>query len=306
MPFPLIPVLGAAVSIFDSIYNTNSQSNTNQASMDFQRSMYNQQRSDAIADRDYANRYNSPGESMARLKAAGLNPNLIYGQAAGSNISAPVRSASAEKPNIQAPQINSQGVINALMAFYDVQNTQAKTDNLRAQIEAMKTRMSLDNANIPLVNARTNQITQQTKFAAELQDGNLEALQTANRLRTKQAYESDSRRAKLDADTAYTLHQDTRSALKLNSDLKTAVIQRLHTLKEIEKTSAGILLINQEIRNLRTARIGMTWDNTLKELEAQWNGLRNNKYHPDEYDRAQIEAGSKILQAATIGVLSRK
>lgn len=55
--------------------------------------MYNRQRADALSDRDWMANYLSPMNQMARLKAAGLNPNLIYGQI--NNAAPDTRAASA-------------------------------------------------------------------------------------------------------------------------------------------------------------------------------------------------------------------
>lgn len=62
--------------------------------------MYNRQRSDALSDRDYENAYNSPQSIMSRYVAAGLNPNLIYGNS--YTPAAGTRGASASgSPNVR-------------------------------------------------------------------------------------------------------------------------------------------------------------------------------------------------------------
>lgn len=50
------------------------------------------------------NFYNSPAEQMKRLKSAGLNPNLMYGNGAGSMLSAP--SPSMQASHTEAPQVD--------------------------------------------------------------------------------------------------------------------------------------------------------------------------------------------------------
>jgi len=60
------------------------------------------------------NEYNAPSQQMARLKAAGLNPNMVYGtgtQAAGTAGSAPRKEATTS--NIQAPK--GDAISNYLM-----------------------------------------------------------------------------------------------------------------------------------------------------------------------------------------------
>lgn len=50
------------------------------------------------------NAYNSPGQQMLRFKAAGLNPNLIYGQGSAGNANS---SPQMSTPNVSAPQMTA-------------------------------------------------------------------------------------------------------------------------------------------------------------------------------------------------------
>lgn len=56
-----------------------------------------------------ANEYNSPAQQMARLKAAGLNPNLVYGKGAQQNMA-------SELPKYQAPTADFQNVASGVKA----------------------------------------------------------------------------------------------------------------------------------------------------------------------------------------------
>lgn len=76
------------------------------------------------------NAYNSPESQMARFKAAGLNPNLIYGQGNSGNASS--------MPSYQAPraEYNYKSPVNlpALISMYqDVQMKSAQIDLVREQ-----------------------------------------------------------------------------------------------------------------------------------------------------------------------------
>lgn len=71
--------------------------------------------------------YNKPINQMARLKEAGLNPHLVYGNG-----------ANAQMQSQQAPQVDSSAVPQALAQFVNIQKTQVETDKLKAQIELIK------------------------------------------------------------------------------------------------------------------------------------------------------------------------
>ncbi len=88
------------------------------------------------------NEYNKPINQMARLKEAGLNPNLVYGSgsvAGNTTSSAPEYKA----PNIQAYQGNGDfgvgNAVNSVMSFMRFQNEQRQTDaNVKASEAAAK------------------------------------------------------------------------------------------------------------------------------------------------------------------------
>ena len=82
------------------------------------------------------NEYNHPVEQMARLRKAGLNPNLVYGHGAVGN-------TSGAAPTYKAPQLKAytgygddfrQSAVNA----YQVQNMVAQNDNLQEQNNSLK------------------------------------------------------------------------------------------------------------------------------------------------------------------------
>jgi len=82
------------------------------------------------------NEYNSPAAQMERLKAAGLNPNLVYGSgsvAGNASGSLPLYNAPTVKYDYKPPV--DWG--NVLSSFQDVQLKQAQIDNVKAQTEGV-------------------------------------------------------------------------------------------------------------------------------------------------------------------------
>lgn len=81
-----------------------------------------------------ANAYNSPIQQMQRLREAGLNPNLIYGNGATHTAQ---QAPSAKVPEIQN-ELASMGQLNAvpiLSMYQDMQVKKAQMDNLKKQME---------------------------------------------------------------------------------------------------------------------------------------------------------------------------
>lgn len=85
------------------------------------------------------NAYNSPEAQMARYKAAGLNPNSIYGSGAGSSGNA------TQLPKYNAPslQYNYRPLVDVpqmLGVYQDFRMRQAQIDNVKAQTENVRSR----------------------------------------------------------------------------------------------------------------------------------------------------------------------
>lgn len=126
MPVPLGAAIIAASGLASSGVNAIAQGKTNRATRKWNEKMYGRQRADALADWERENAYNHPTEQMNRLRAAGLNPNLVYGNGATTEAGA-VRGTEAKSWNPNAPQFDLASVAhNALTGG-------AQVDNLREQ-----------------------------------------------------------------------------------------------------------------------------------------------------------------------------
>lgn len=99
----------------------------------YQRKQAAQQNQYAIDMWNRNNEYNSPINQMNRFNAAGLNPNLIYGQGnAGNSGSPPVM----EAPQRKAPSLDLLGKTAQVIA---VQNAKTQGQYLKGQIELQQT-----------------------------------------------------------------------------------------------------------------------------------------------------------------------
>lgn len=103
-----------------------------------------------------ANAYNSPMAQMNRFKQAGLNPNLIYGQAAG-NASAPSINAGSAPSPAQAPAISmlesaQVGLVNAQKKNIeaDTANKEADTVNKNANTNLLTTQEIINKADLDI------------------------------------------------------------------------------------------------------------------------------------------------------------
>lgn len=133
MPIPALALgaigagVGALGNLASGLIQNNQINKTNAQNRQFALDMYNMQRRDTLADWARTNEYNDPAQQMARFKAAGLSPHLIYGQ---MNNAPAIKTPDAPKfeamPHQRLPI--GESVQQGLSAYFDSQMKQADLD----------------------------------------------------------------------------------------------------------------------------------------------------------------------------------
>ena len=115
--FPLAPAIGAGANLLSNLFNIGARKKQHKRNIEIWQMQ---------------NAYNHPSAQMARLREAGLNPNMLYGQgvkgATGQSSSAPEVAPRTPPPNLSE-------------AFTQYQNTETsglQNDNLRATNTLLK------------------------------------------------------------------------------------------------------------------------------------------------------------------------
>lgn len=88
-----------------------------------------------------ANLYNSPAEQMKRLKEAGLNPNLVYGNGSvtgNTTGSLPHYNAPSASFDFRPPIPTGESLATIIPMFADLKVRQAQADNIKAQTESTR------------------------------------------------------------------------------------------------------------------------------------------------------------------------
>lgn len=161
----LLAGIAGALPVVGGVFNAISQGVQNRKAREFSEKMYGVQRKDALADFNMTNFYNSPAEQMARLKAAGLNPNLVYGTGTVANNASGVRSSSAPGWSPTAPKVDMGGAVQqGLQAYTSTNMMQLQIENLRKNnelLDAEKIKKFLESIQI-------NQSTKSSEFKLDL------------------------------------------------------------------------------------------------------------------------------------------
>lgn len=277
--------VGAGLNIFDTIFNAASQGQANRRNENFAREMYDRQRTDAITDRDFQNSYNSPAAQMERLKAAGLNPNLVYGNGAAQSQSAVTRSSSPQDFKATPARSDSSGAVTALAAglnqMYSLAKTQAETNNLQANHNVIVEDAALRRAQTDAAAAGAEKSRYESSEIDSRRRLNEFQLRQDTRLADIKVTQANLENAKLKADTQFTLDQNQRAAILQSYSVKEAVSRLLSMDLERAKTQAERERIQQEIKNLDT-------DQKLKQQDLF---LKNQGIQPHDNLFMRIAAG---------------
>lgn len=99
---PIAAAITGAAALLGQGINSLSSSQAAETSFERQKDLMALQNQYAVANWNRENNYNSPQEQMKRLKAAGLNPNLVYGNGAAGLQANPISAPSAPAAPMQA------------------------------------------------------------------------------------------------------------------------------------------------------------------------------------------------------------
>jgi len=127
-------ILGAVGGLASSIFNIAEQRRTNRQSMDFSREMWEKQGKRELDFWNLQNAYNDPKAQMARLEAAGLNPNLVYGNGATTQ-AASLSPKSAGSVSINPARLDLGSVMQQTLALSQMK---AQIDKTKAESDAVK------------------------------------------------------------------------------------------------------------------------------------------------------------------------
>lgn len=200
---------GVGLDLASGLINTGVQFATSKKLMDYQNQLN-------IQNWKMANEYNSPSAQMARYKAAGLNPNLVYGslgQTAAGNISSP-----------SASGINPRTNFGSSIANFQIAAQQRKL----LQAQEKNTLLNNDQiaANIRKTDAETRNIEQNTRITADFYPLKKEAQQFANQMS----------KFGIDKVTAESKYFEVNAQLDYQLKLNQTVLQQdKHVLNLVEK-----------------------------------------------------------------------
>lgn len=161
---------------------------------------YQRVRNDNLAYWHMQNEYNSPAAQMQRLKDAGLNPHLVYGNGATATSNQGVNQGKLEHVAVEPPQFDPGSVMGS---YFDASMKQAQTDNLRVQKTVMEQEAILKAVQSLNTLANTTKTKEETTNIQMLRESTIEAAK-------KNVEKIAADIASTEANTQYTLSENMR------------------------------------------------------------------------------------------------
>lgn len=139
-PQDVLPVVGGLV---DTVIGGAFNSLSGRRNRKFAREMYWTERNNALADWNMQNEYNSPSAQMERLKEAGLNPFLVYGNGGSAIQAATVRGGqggTVQETPMQGTRLGEsmREIYNIKLADAQLKNQSLVAENLRQDLANKK------------------------------------------------------------------------------------------------------------------------------------------------------------------------
>lgn len=263
------------------------------------------------------NEYNTPQAQMARYEAAGLNPNMIYGQVSSGNASSP---ASAQGAVMKATKFGDFGAANAVMSYL-----QNKLQNSTIQLQdsqKLKNDAETNKTNVESLNAQKDGLLKDIAYSQKLLDytysvsrNPLELRSIEQSIEQKRASlrEIDARINNLNASTAKQQAETQLMPEQLEVQKMNAVTARINAMTNKERMQHLNNLTDQELdlmqRKANDLVLGLKLDNIQKTRELAKLALENtyeqfrqvlvSKYGVDIKSSNNISALWNVLRAGS-------
>lgn len=163
-----------------SAMNNKAVQDTNKANMEIAKyqAQWQQQENEKAYQRslnmwNLQNEYNSPTQQMARIRAAGLNPNLVYGNGVTGNSSGSTpqyEPAKFNAPTMQAYRGWNLGISDAISQFLAYRTVKAQVDNMEAQNSLIRQQTATEATKQANIAASTSRSEFDLNMAKELKD----------------------------------------------------------------------------------------------------------------------------------------
>lgn len=204
--------IAGGASLLGSALGFGSQKKTNKANMElakYQNEWQTQENEKAYQRNlqmwNLQNEYNSPTQQMARLRSAGLNPNLVYGSGVTGNSAGSTpqyQPADIKRAELSPYRGWNQGLTDAVSNFLAFRSNRAQVENMEAQNSLIRQQTATE-------------ATRQANIAASTARSEFD-LSQANRLKDVSVSMAEAQMVKAQHDASTAWSQSQQSWIKTN------------------------------------------------------------------------------------------
>ena len=238
-------IIAGGASLLGSALGFGSQKKTNNANMELAKyqNAWQAQENEKAYQRNLQmwnlqNEYNSPTQQMARLRSAGLNPNLVYGSGVTGNSAGSTpqyQPADIKRAELSPYRGWNQGLSDAVSNFLAYRSNRAQVENMEAQNSLIRQQTATE-------------ATRQANIAASTARSEFD-LSQANRLKDVSVSMAEAQMVKSQHDASTSWANSKQAWIKYNVD------------KALQQTRIDIG--NQEYKQLVQATRRLYQDNDI-------------------------------------------
>lgn len=206
--------IAAGASILGGVIGSRSQKKTNDKNMELAKyqNAWQAQENEKAYQRNLQmwnlqNEYNSPAQQMARLRSAGLNPNLVYGNGVTGNSAGSTpqyQPADIKRAELSPYRGWNQGLSDAVSNFLAYRSNRAQVENMEAQNSLIRQQTATE-------------ATRQANIAASTARSEFD-LSQANRLKDVSVSMAEAQMTKAQHDASTAWSESKQSWIKYNVD----------------------------------------------------------------------------------------
>lgn len=278
-PVTTAAAITAGVSALSGGAQAYATGKQNKKSRAFSREMYEKTKADNIQFWNMQNEYNSPEKQMERLKAAGLNPNMVYDKGGAVQAAGNIATPDVQGGQFRTPEFTQ--ISNPIQGYFDTKIKQAQYDNLKAANTTMQQEALLKAAETLRITAATKGQSIANLLAETNFQYSVEGARLANEATR--------------ANTQFTLDSNTRAQLMSGKQLQLIGEDVLLRAQQRANTIQDRMNAKQMLENLRK-------EGTLKDFDINLRKMGLNPSDPT-YLRVATEALQPYINLRTDDLL---
>jgi hypothetical protein len=222
----------------------------NKKSRQFSRENYAKTKADNIQFWNMQNEYNSPEKQMERLKAAGLNPNIVYDKGGAVQPAGNIATPDVQGAQFRTPDFTQ--ISNPIQGYFDTKIKQAQYDNLKAANTTMQQEALLKAAETLRITAATKGQSIANLLAETNFQYSVEGARLANEATR--------------ANTQFTLDSNTRAQIMQGKSMELIAQDILLRKEQTANSAAERANIRQQLNNLKKDELLKDFDINLRKM----------------------------------------